>query len=197
MTPHSTLTLADKYLRTARELSQMLIRSDNKSSLVTNSPISIREFDRRTRRSDTNLGVPLLFTFYHGVELCLKGHSSGQGVPAKPTHTLTKLLNGLKENQNNREMKAEILKWLPPGKATPIGRFLTTNKITIDDWYQALKYTRLSSGKDIDHFDLKYGGLRTIDFWKSLNASCSKLIVASATCANLSQYEYVSLVWPK
>lgn len=185
----STLTLADKYFRTARELSRLIVLSGNKSVVASKKSLSSAEYDRCTRRNDSNLGVPLLFNFYHGLELCLKGHLIGQNLNAKATgHKLSVLLRQVSTTQHNSLLLKEIGLWTPPKANTPIGNFLSANKITIDDWYQALKYPALMKGASISHLGLKYGGKSALAFWEALNKSTTQLMSLSATCACSSGY---------
>jgi hypothetical protein len=188
MTPLSALTMAEKYLRTARELSSMIVRSGNRSSLSSSRKLSPAEVDRRTRRSDTNLGPPLLFNFYHGIELCLKGHALGQKLKTSKTHNISSLLSALQATSHNCALLKELNSWIPPPASSTIGKFLTNNSITIDDWYQALKYPSFTNGQQIDHFGLKYGGASALKFWKSLEVSSTVLIRESVLCARASGY---------
>jgi hypothetical protein len=188
MTPLSALSMSEKYLRTARELSGMIVRSKNRSISLTRKPLSPAESDRRTRRSDTNIGAPLLFNFYHALELTIKGHALGQGQSKITGHKLSALLSKLQSNPDIDPLIAELRKWIPPPATSPIGKFLTVNTITIDDWYQALKYSSLTTGTPINHFNLKYGGANTLAFWQSLNKSCTALLMYSVSAARAGNY---------
>lgn len=57
------------------------------------------EFEKRTKWNDQNIAIPVLFNFFHGVELMLKGliFFCG-GELANKTHKLSHLLNSLKKN---------------------------------------------------------------------------------------------------
>jgi hypothetical protein len=166
----------------------MIVRSKNKSITVTRHRLTPAEHDRRTRRSDTNLGAPLLFNFYHALELTIKGHLIGQGQTNFKGHKLAALLSRLKSNPEIDPLIDELRNWIPPKANSPIGKFLTANQITIDDWFQALKYSSLTNGLTINHFDLKYGGASTLAFWQSLNKSCVSVLRYSVKASRQQRY---------
>jgi hypothetical protein len=189
MTPLSALSMSQMYLVTAGELSKMIVRSKNRSALAARKKLSVAEINRRLKRSDSNLAGPLLFNFYHGLELTIKGHLLGQGRTKIKSHNLIVLLEALQRNTNIDPLIDELSKWIPPPDQSPIGKFLTNNDITIDDWFQALKYSSLTGGKQINHFDLKYGGSNTLWFWRNLSKSCTEIIRKSVSASRDNEYE--------
>ncbi|TLP73233.1 HEPN domain-containing protein [Maribacter sp. ACAM166] len=76
------------------------------------------EYKSKTRWNDLNIGVPLLFNFYHGLELLLKGILQEEGVSLKPTHKLNELFSEISNDMN-----------LPDSLISPIKKYIdTTNQ---------------------------------------------------------------------
>ena len=69
-----------------------------------------------------------------------------------------------------------------------MGRFLTSNSIQIDNWYEALKYPESMGKKRFTHFDLKYGGSEELPFWRQIHASSSDIPAKSAALSRVSGY---------
>ena len=63
-----------------------------------NDEDSWKLYDFETRWNDSNIGIPLLFNFYHGMELIMKGILSEEGVAFPKVHSLDDLVSELKEN---------------------------------------------------------------------------------------------------
>jgi HEPN domain-containing protein len=160
--------MATHFLRLAENAAELLVRQANAHAIVSNAPLSPAQYNRRTRWSDHAVGVALLFNFYHGVELVLKGCLALYGPPSA-SHSLTGLLAQLQAKAPGTPLIATLepfVKNIDP--TSPVGEFLASNNITIDAWYQALKYPKSTSGRVFSHMRLKYGASRTLKYWSSL-----------------------------
>ena len=60
-----------------------------------------------------------------------------------------------------------------------IKNFLDTNQITIDNWYESLKYPENNDNQEFTHLDLIYNSLRSLDFWKNLSSDSLEIIKLS------------------
>lgn len=169
------LSLGEKYLRAAHELSAGIVRNKNRSAVLTKTKLSLAQVDNRTRWSDTNLGVPLLFNFFHGIELTLKGQMVCAGQDKVKGHKLTVLLSQWVANSENTALRKLINQWLLPKSNSPLFHFLTDNDVTIDEWYESLKYPEVNNQKPISHFKLKYGGQGSISFWLKLKTDSTEI----------------------
>jgi hypothetical protein len=189
VSPLHYLTLSQNFLYLVKASSQAIVESGNKLVSVTKKTGDTKaEHEKQTRWSDSNLGTPLLFNFYHGLELTLKGHILGQNKKTARTHKLTELLELLPENRTNEPIRLELEKWLRPSPDSPLGQFLAKNNLKIDDWYQALKYPELSNQQLVSHLNLKYGGREAIPFWKGLHIACSQILELSVSLSKEAQY---------
>ena len=61
---------------------------------------SHESYYQKTKWNDFNIGVPILFNFYHGLELCMKGLLQEiNKLPTNKTHGLTDYYNLIQENE--------------------------------------------------------------------------------------------------
>ena len=156
---------------------QQIVSSGNSHFVIGKLPIE--EYNFRTRFTDHNIGVALLFNFYHGIELSIKGHLLGLTHRPAKGHKLTDLMAKLANSGCTNSLVGALDPWLSPNEATVMGKFLSANKLQIDQWYEALKYADLCNSKVVSHFDLKYGGHETLDFWNSISEASEKILKLS------------------
>ncbi|MBL7472328.1 hypothetical protein [Robertkochia sediminum] len=113
------------------------------------------EYDQKTKWADQNIGIPVLFNFYHGIELILKGliiHCGGN--LEKKTHKLSALNEKLnvspkRPNQNLLKHFNEII------SGNSFNLFFTQNEETVDSFYELFKYPELKNGKKIQFKTLR------------------------------------------
>ena len=82
--PPAYWMLAAQFLRLAHESCVEIINSGNKYTLVSDVPISPLEFSHAVRWSDHAVGAGVLFSYFHGIELILKGFLSAQAPKGHP-----------------------------------------------------------------------------------------------------------------
>lgn len=169
-------SVGQQFLQLSSFTSEKIAKSGNKSIILSNRPLSIREIDRKTKWSDLSISIPVLFNFYHGIELILKGYIIFSNNEDRTTHRISNLLEYISE-QIGKDNEFIILldKYINP-KENIISDFLTKNNINIDNWYQALKYPESNQRIKYNHFSLKYGGDRTIEFWQELSKDSLEII---------------------
>lgn len=117
-------------------------------------------YEEKTRWNDFNIGVPVLFNYYHGLELLMKGLLQEVNViPKKKNHKLTDYFNQIVENESKfSSLIIESLgKFLQPDN--PFEKFFTDNKGSIDDFYILLRYP--APIKENSHYD--FGHIRGSD----------------------------------
>ena len=73
MYPHPFWTTAIQYLHLVEIVTAEIVKQGNVWGVEAPYNISEEEFREMTKWSDFRIAVPLLFNFYHGVELLLKG----------------------------------------------------------------------------------------------------------------------------
>jgi hypothetical protein len=171
--PH--FLLSSHFLRLAENASARLVGTHNSLWVVSGKDISPEEYFRKTKCSDHSVGVAILFNFYHGIELVLKAALVQRG-EKKLVHTLTALLDRFEQHYPDSDLIKSLsphVRTVDPG--SPVGRFLASNNVPIDTWYQAFKYPSLKSGKQLTHWTLQYGGGGTVAYWRGIKSSASKI----------------------
>lgn len=169
------LKLAFHFLRLAEGASAQSTRRGNPHVVDSSKPMTPAQYDRATAWSDHAVGIAVLFNFYHGIELVIKGLLALQVQP--PTHhRLTELLSCLEQDQVCTSLSATLATLVRDiDSDSPIGQFLNANSIKIDSWYESLKYPKSTNGKTFCHTELEYGSVGTLAFWRTLGSSAKQL----------------------
>lgn len=167
--------LAGHFLRLAEAASRRLVETRNTLTVVSGSEITADEYAKKTRWSDHSIGVAVLFNFYHGLELLLKACLLAEGVSMQG-HKLLPLLAELEKRHANTELATILRKHIREiDSSSPLCKFLADNGITIDDWYQSLKYPTSTKGKKFTHWQLQYGSRGTVKFWRGVKKAASNV----------------------
>ena len=178
--------MAVNFLRLTEGACGQLVASNNAHFVIADSPTDPSEYQQITMWSDHSIGVPILFNFFHGVELILKGFiSTASCVPAH--HILSKLHTEFEILFPSTALGITISKFVRDIDPTsPLGRFNIANGINIDSWYQSLKYPRSTKGKIFTHVELQYGGTHTVDFWDSIKLGASSIRIEAVELARIN-----------
>jgi hypothetical protein len=147
---------AYQFLQIARESINEMEKQGNSTSIWYDVPDNEipthnddwEEYEFKTRWNDMNIGVPILFNFYHGLELYMKGLLQHQNLlPTNKTHNLSNLYNLISINQN--KFTPEIIKILDKylSEKNPFNDFFLDNSVTPDQFYHCLKYPEDLKGK--------------------------------------------------
>lgn len=166
--------LSANFLRLAHEAATEIVKSGNPVAINTSdSQLSTREYSQTIRWTDHSVGIAALFCFYHGMELVMKGFILEKVAEAKG-HKLTELLTKFESYYPDSLLCKELHKNISIiDENTPLPKFLSSNKIGIDSWYEALKYPEMKNGINIEHFPLKYNGKLGVSYWRNIANSCS------------------------
>lgn len=168
-------TLSLHFLRLAEASCALLAATENPHVVISKAPLGSNEYSEATLWSDHSVGIAILFTFFHGIELILKGFISVSDT-APNHHRLTELLTTFEKSQQNTDLAKTIsanVRSIDPN--SPLGTFMTNNSIQIDKWFEALKYPESTKGQSFSHIDLKYGGLDTVPFWQSIGEAARQV----------------------
>ncbi len=103
-------------------------------------------YHEKTRWNDNNIALPVLFNFYHGIELILKGLTIQCGSHFERTHILSELLNNLSKSKKPPQndllvLLEEILDFDPNG-------FYSENKTSSDKAYLLFRYPEVYNDED-------------------------------------------------
>jgi hypothetical protein len=114
------------------------------------------DYARATKWTDYNHGIPVIFNFYHGIEVLLKGFVIAENKKIKG-HKLTSLLHKTKELHPDAPFFPKVEKYLNL-KTLPeiLKNFVQNSSSQIDEWYQSLKYPESFNGKPFEHDELQY-----------------------------------------
>ncbi|MBN1381844.1 MAG: hypothetical protein JXA41_09235 [Deltaproteobacteria bacterium] len=172
-------TMGEKYWNLSRGVCEHIIRSRNKYILTSDREIDFNECLRKTKWNDVNMVIPLLFNFYHGVELMLKGFvllSEGSGT--KLDHLISELYQKFKKDYPNEKELVMLLGRYVDKSQMPIllCGFLNQNKLSVNRFYESLRYPFNNNlSQEYQHFALKYQGPEGLQFYRTLKADVNKM----------------------
>ncbi len=130
------------------------------------------ELDRQTKWSDARLIEPLLFNFYHGLELLLKGFVLlSAGTSTKLDHRMTGLFESFVAAFPDEHELIELFQKYLTRSAMPamLSDFLEQNDSSVDNFYQSLRYPfDRKFAKNYEHLVLKYKGGEGLPFYEKL-----------------------------
>tara|TARA_R110002072_G_scaffold139442_2_gene283059 strand:+ start:1416 stop:2045 length:630 start_codon:yes stop_codon:yes gene_type:complete len=117
---------------------------------------SHQNYYQKTKWNDFNIGVPILFNFYHGLELCMKGLLQEIGkLPTNKNHKLSGYFQIISEN--NSVFIPEIIDSI--GKVlnseNPFHDFFKSNNSNVDNYYQLLRYPESVKGNNFLHGEIR------------------------------------------
>lgn len=162
-------TVGLQYLHLVETVIGETIAHRNAHVLMSDKEIAWDDYDRDTRWSDHRLVIPLLFDFYHGLEVILKGFLVAVGKPVKTSHKLSQLVADFEESFPHHILGVIARKYTVQNQLPEmLGFFCKTSGTTIDDYYQALKYPQSTRGTVYKHYPLKYRGEGGVLFFEGL-----------------------------
>lgn len=196
MTPNTKKALgywqvAMQYLDLSENVSNLISESGNNWVYIQDG-FDINELEenykKATKWTDYNQGIPVIFNFYHGIEVLLKGFLVAADIPLKG-HSLTAILNKTKSAHPNAEFIEIIEKYLHENKLPEIIKnFVNETSISIDEWYQAFKYPESNNGSIYAHDKLQFQTENGADFFGDLAKDIHEIRIASVKYAH-GKYE--------
>lgn len=170
-------TIGLQYLHLVEAVIAETIAQRNAHVVVSDQEISRDRYERDTKWSDHRLVIPMLFDFYHGIEVILKGFLVAAGAPPKTNHKLSELVEAFEEKNPGHAIGATARKYIAQGQLPEVlTSFCKTSGITIDDYYQALKYPQSTRGDVYKHSPLKYRGEEGVPFFEELAKDISEVV---------------------
>ena len=162
-------TIGIQYLHIVESVARETIQQNNKWTVVADEDISWEKYDSQTKWSDHNLIIPLLFDFYHGVEVLLKGFLIAKAELKNRNHKLSSLLEGFDKLFPNHNLSTLLSRYIVQAELPePLASFCSQSSISIDEYYQALKYPESTNGKIYRHSPLKYKSDAGAPFFSNL-----------------------------
>ena len=158
------------------------INQGNVNILLKSVPISEEMYAQETKWSDHNLIIPILFDFYHALEVIFKGFLISSGHPIEKNHKLSKLLSDFESCLPNNCIASIAEKYIKQDKLLPlIASFCNESGISVDEYYQALKYPESTSGNVYNHYPLKYQDKSGLTFFRQFIADVDQIKIATVT----------------
>jgi hypothetical protein len=165
-----------KYLHLARVTAERIVSTKNRTVATwwgeRGPEEEAKELGRQTKWSDARLVEPLLFNFYHGLELLLKEFALWKSGPhSKLDHRLTVLLDSfMKEYPGEGDLIMAFQKYLAkPAMPEMLRDFLEKNGCSVNQLYESLRYPFNRDMSQIyEHIMLKYKGYKGIPFYEEL-----------------------------
>ena len=178
-------TMGEKYWKLSLAVSARIARTGNEFFVTSDKPITWRQYDTKTKWNDANMGIPLLFDFYHGIELMLKGFALlSPENSSKLDHGITQLYRNFKGYYPNQIKLIDLFsKYLDKSQMPDLLQdFLKHNRLSVDRFYESLRYPyNRNLSQEYQHSVLKYRGGEGSDFYRALNKDIEamlKLVVA-------------------
>lgn len=148
------LTLSEKYLSLVKNILQESIGSKNKWNVP-----GVTDYHDATKWSDFNIIMPVLFNFYHGLELLMKGLLISEGKDINATHSLGDLLKEIKRTTTiDKEITNIIENHIDETRInSQLSIFLKENNLSVDKLHMAFRYPSDNNFDLIyNFFSLKY-----------------------------------------
>jgi len=165
------LTLSLKHLSLVKNVLEENVKQGNLHLIIDDKEFSEKEYDQETRWSDFNI-FPILFNFYHGLELLMKGFLILiDNYKVKPRHDFKKLLNDFKlYYPSQKEIFNILAKYLEPDYMPELlSKWLEENKMDITQLHELLEYPfDKTFKKKISYLKLKYQQDKWLSFAKQL-----------------------------
>ena len=128
---------------------------------------------------------PKSVTFYHGVELLLKGFLQAVNNVQKD-HGLLRVLRcfELKIGNADNKLATTLAPYISSiDSCSLLGNFLAENCISIDRWYEVLRYPESLNGKPFSHLVLKWESIQTCEFWHHMTITAHTLQAEAVSLA--------------
>jgi hypothetical protein len=164
-------------------LVEQMQTSGNKWSIYSNvnEDESQEEEEKRLNeiftRNDNNIGIPVMFNFYHGLELFMKGLLELENISLdKTNHNLKDLYKIIKENESSYPVSLiQVLK-KHICDASSYNPFFKDNGITVNQFYLGLKYPQSKDGsKKYNYASIRGKEEETLKIYLAMNAAINEL----------------------
>jgi len=163
--------LSENYLLLVRNVLKETIKQGNTWTVLNDKKITEKIYYDKTKWSDFNIVIPVLFNFYHGLELLMKGLLSLiDNYELQNSHDIKKILKDLQSNIKNIEIINILNKYIDSNSMPKIfSECLKENNISINKFYIFLKYpTDKNISKMYNYFKLKYNEEEGLSLFKGI-----------------------------
>jgi len=129
------------------------------------------------KRNDISLGGPLMFNFYHGLELFMKGLLELENISLdKTNHNLKDLYKIIKENESRYSVSLiQVLKKHIYNQKS-YNPFFKDNDMDVNDFYIGLKYPQNRDGsKEYNYASIRGKEEETLKIYLAMNGAINEL----------------------
>ena len=178
------LSLAIDYLHLIENVLKETVKQGNLHMLISDKHVTQDEYMDKTKWSDFHILVPILFNFYHGLELLMKGLCLlTDDKKFKPIHNIEELLECIRDNAKINESIKNILGKhikLEQLQSDYLKNFLTNNNLSINEMYGVLRYPSDKNLEEIYKYgDLRYKEKKLIEYFKQIIEDSNNLRIES------------------
>lgn len=133
---------------------------------------------------DYDLALPLLFSFYHAIELLLKGLLQCKGTNNQLDHKITGLYKSVQEEYEDQIDLTIFSKYIVINERTPepIKVIFTHLSTSVDQYYEVLRYPEKRSLKEFHQVLIMYKGVKGLSFYQSLQDDIDSMIGLLDNC---------------
>lgn len=152
--------LAYQFFNLTRESINEMDKQGN-HTMIFSDPHDISEefwetYEKQTCWNDFNVGIPILFNFYHGLELFMKALLYELYPNQKiTTHKLSSLLLQLQTGTKKLPEQLLIILENHLSDKSPFYDFFKTNGLSVDSYYELLKYPESKKGQPFYFSDIR------------------------------------------
>ena len=178
---HKIFLFSDHYKQIVINTLEMAIKEKNPSVIISDTFITEKDFNEKTKYCDYSIIYPLLFLFYHWVELILKGFLfvlvEEDPDTKKPNtkkiahHNIIKLLKEFKENYSNEKDIVNFFEKYTKKNKMPffLKVFFDENKLSVKNYYKFFRYP-LDKNFNItcDYNSITHTGKKGLIFFREL-----------------------------
>jgi len=172
----TVLLFSDKYITMVENTLEMAIKSGNPSVIISDSFITEQDLINKTKYCNYTIIIPLLFLFYHWIELVLKGFllalvKEDDDIKKISHHNVIKLLRKFKNNFSNEKDIIIFFEKYTKKNNLPnlLKMFFNKNNLSVRDYYTFFKYP-LDKNFNIkyDYSSIQYTNKEGLTFFKDL-----------------------------
>ena len=178
---HKIFLFSDHYKQIVINTLEMAIKEKNPSVIISDTFITEKDFNEKTKYCDYSIIYPLLFLFYHWIELILKGFLfvlvEEDPDTKKPDtkkiahHNIIKLLKEFKENYSNEKDIINFFEKYTKKNKMPffLKVFFDENKLSVKNYYKFFRYP-LDKNFNItcDYNSITHTGKKGLIFFREL-----------------------------
>lgn len=171
------LTLGFKYLNLVSNALEESVKYKNSHIIVSDEKLSSDDYYKKTKWSDFSIIEPVLFCFYHGLELIIKGLLVLTGNTIDSTHKIVSFYKNLaKIKKIPKDVLEVIERYIVTIGNTSLSNFLTENNKDVDGLYELLRYPTDKKFINFNNYiELHYRGGEVIKTYEDILKDIEKL----------------------